>query len=163
MEARRDGTPVTTRRIGVISDTHGLLRPAAIAAFQSVERIIHAGDIDTPDVLQALRTLAPVTAVRGNVDRGPWASELPTTAALTIEQVSVYVLHSLSDLDLVPEAAGVRVVVSGHSHRPAIQERNGVLYVNPGSAGPRRFRAPVSVALMEVQGARIEVRVVPLE
>jgi hypothetical protein len=97
------------------------------------------------------------------VDRGPWASDLPTTAALTIEQVSVYVLHSLSDLDLVPEAAGFRVVVSGHSHRPAIRERNGVLYVNPGSAGPRRFRAPVSVALLEVQDALVEVRLVPLE
>ena len=105
---------MTTRFIGLISDTHGLLRPAAIAAFQGVERIIHAGDIDTPGVLQALRTLAPVTAVRGNVDRGPWASTLPTTAALTIDQVGVYVLHNLHDLDLVPEAAGFRVVVSGH-------------------------------------------------
>jgi putative phosphoesterase len=154
---------MTTRLIGVIADTHGLLRPAAIAAFQGVERIIHAGDIDTPDVLQALRTLAPVTAVRGNMDRGPWASEFPTTAALTIEQVGVYVLHSLHDLDLVPEAAGFRVVVSGHSHRPAIRERNGVLYVNPGSAGPRRFRAAVSVALMEVQDTRVEVRLVRLD
>jgi putative phosphoesterase len=154
---------MTTRLVGVISDTHGLLRPAAIAALHGAERIIHAGDIDTPGVLQALRALAPVTAVRGNVDRGPWASDLPTTAALTIEQVSVYVLHSLSDLDLVPEAAGFRVVVSGHSHRPAIRERNGVLYVNPGSAGPRRFRAPVSVALLEVQDALVEVRLVPLE
>jgi putative phosphoesterase len=154
---------MTTRLVGLISDTHGLLRPAAIAALHGVERIIHAGDIDTPGVLQALRALAPVTAVRGNVDRGSWASELPTTAALTIEQVSIYVLHSLDDLDLVPEAAGVRVVVSGHSHRSAIQERNGVLYVNPGSAGPRRFRTPVSVALMDVQGLRVEARVVPLE
>jgi putative phosphoesterase len=153
---------MTTRLVGLISDTHGLLRPAAIGAFQGVERIIHAGDIDTPGVLQALRALAPVTAVRGNVDRGSWASDLPTTAALTIEQVSVYVLHSLSDLDLVPEAAGFRVVVSGHSHRPAIRERNGVLYVNPGSAGPRRFRAPVSAALLEVQDALVEVRLVPL-
>ena len=154
---------MTTRLIGVISDTHGLLRPAVIAAFQGVERIIHAGDIDTPGVLQALRTLAPVTAVRGNVDRGPWARELPTTAALTIEQVSVYVLHNLHDLDLVPEAAGFRVVVSGHSHRPAIRERNGVLYVNPGSAGPRRFRAAVSVALLDVQDTLVNVRLMPLE
>jgi putative phosphoesterase len=154
---------MTTRLVGLISDTHGLLRPAAIAALHGVERIIHAGDIDTPGVLEALRTLAPVTVVRGNVDLGPWASDLPTTAALTIEQVSVYVLHSLSDLDLVPEAMGFRVVVSGHSHRPAIRERNGVLYVNPGSAGPRRFRAPVSVALLEVQDALVEVRLVPLE
>ena len=154
---------MTTRLIGLISDTHGLLRPAAIAAFQGVERIIHAGDIDTPGVLQALRTLAPVTAVRGNVDRGPWASDLPATAALTIDQVRVYVLHNLHDLDLVPEAAGFRVVVSGHSHRPAIRERNGVLYVNPGSAGPRRFRAAVSVALMEVQGTLVHARLVPLD
>ena len=154
---------MTKRLVGVISDTHGLLRPAAIAAFQGVERIIHAGDIDTPDVLQALRAVAPVTAVRGNVDRGPWASDFPTAAALTIEQVSIYVLHSLHDLDLVPEAAGFRVVVSGHSHRPAIRERNGVLYVNPGSAGRRRFRAPVSVALMEVEGTRVEARLVRLD
>ena len=97
------------------------------------------------------------------MDRGPWASDLPTTAALTIEQVGVYVLHSLSDLDLVPEAAGFRVVVSGHSHRPMIQERNGVLYVNPGSAGPRRFRAAVSVALLEVQDTLLDLRLMPLE
>jgi putative phosphoesterase len=153
---------MTTHLIALIADTHGLLRAEAIAAFQGVERIIHAGDIDTPDVLHALRTLAPITAVRGNVDRGPWASNLPTTATLTIEQVSLYVLHNLHDLDLVPEAAGFRVVVSGHSHRPAIQERNGVLYVNPGSAGPRRFRAAVSVALMEVQGTLVHARLVPL-
>jgi len=154
---------MTTRLFGLIADTHGLLRPAAIAAFQGVERIIHAGDIDTPDVLQALRGLASVTAVRGNVDRGPWAADLPTAAARTIEQVGIYVLHNLQDLDLVPEAAGFRVVVSGHSHRLAIRERNGVLYVNPGSAGPRRFRATVSVALMEVQDTLVEVRLVPLE
>ncbi len=154
---------MTTHRIGVIADTHGLLRPAAIAAFQGVERILHAGDIDTPDLLQALRTLAPVTAVRGNVDMGPWARALPLTAALTIEQVGIYVLHNLDDLALVPATAGVRVVVSGHSHRPAIQERQGVLYVNPGSAGPRRFRAPVSVALLEVHDTRVEVRLVPLD
>ena len=114
-------------------------------------------------LLQVLQALAPVTAVRGNVDRGPWASGLPTTAALTIDQVCVYVLHNLHDLALVPEAAGFRVVVSGHSHRPAIRERNGVLYVNPGSAGPRRFRAAVSVALMEVQGTLVHARLVPLD
>ena len=149
--------------LGLIADTHGLLRPEAIAALHGAERIIHAGDIDTPDVLQALQTLAPVTAVRGNVDRGDWAGALPTTAIVTIDQVSVYVLHTLQDLDLVPEAAGVRVVVSGHSHHPAIQERNGVFYVNPGSAGPRRFRAPVSLALMEIRGTAVEVRLVPLD
>ena len=153
---------MTTHRMGVIADTHGLLRPAAIAAFQGVERIIHAGDIDTPDVLQALRTLAPVTAVRGNVDMGPWARALPLTAALTIAQVGIDVLHNLDDLARMPATAGLRVVVSGHSHRPAIQKRNGVLYVNPGSAGPRRFRAPVSVVLMDVQSTRVEARVVPL-
>ena len=154
---------MTTHRMGVIADTHGLLRPAAIAAFQGVERIIHAGDIDTPDLLQALRTLAPVTAVRGNVDMGPWARALPLTATLTIEQVGIAVLHNLDDLARMPATAGVRVVVSGHSHRPAIQERQGVLYLNPGSAGPRRFRAPLSVALLEVHDTRVAVRLVPLD
>jgi hypothetical protein len=154
---------MTAHLVGVISDTHGLLRPAAIAALHGVERIIHAGDIDAPSVLRSLRALAPVTAVRGNVDRGPWATELPTTATLTIDQVGIYILHNLYDLDIVPEAAGFRVVVSGHSHRPTIQERNGVLYVNPGSAGPRRFRTAVSVALLEVQETFVEVRLMPLD
>ena len=159
------GTPsqVAGHTVGLIADTHGLLRPEAIRILHGTERIIHAGDIGNPAVLQALRTLAPVTAVRGNVDTEDWARGFPKTATLTIDQVGVYVLHDLGTLDLVPEAAGFRVVVSGHSHRPVIQERNGVLYVNPGSAGPRRFRGSVSLALMKVLGTIVDVRLVPLD
>jgi len=153
---------VTRRRIGVISDTHGLLRPEAVQALRNSELIIHAGDIGKATVLDALRTLAPVKAVRGNVDREPWTRNLPKTEAFEIDEVGVYVLHDLGEIDLVPEAAGFKVVVSGHSHQPSIQERHGVLFVNPGSAGPRRFRLPVSIALLHVQGASVEAELVTL-
>ena len=153
----------TKHLVGLISDTHGLLRPEAIHVLRKAELIIHAGDLDTPAVLQRLQTLAPVMAVRGNADQGEWAKGLPKTAALAIDQVRVYVVHDLKDLDIVPEVAGFQVVVCGHSHRPSIQERNGILYVNPGSAGPRRFRSPVSFALMEVQDHTAEAKLVPLE
>lgn len=151
------------QRVGVISDTHGLLRPEAIRAFQGSELIIHAGDIGKAAVLTALRAAAPVTAVRGNIDKGAWADALPKTAIVQIAQVSTYVIHDVDDLDLIPEAAGFRVVVAGHSHRPSLQERNGVLFVNPGSAGPRRFNLPVGLALMEVQGTSVEVELVTLD
>jgi len=153
---------VTRRRIGVISDTHGLLRPEALQALRNSELIIHAGDIGKATVLDALRTLAPVKAVRGNVDREPWTRNLPKTEAFEIDEVGVYVLHDLGEIDLVPEAARFKVVVSGHSHQPSIQERHGVLFVNPGSAGPRRFRLPVSIALLHVQGASVEAELVTL-
>ncbi len=155
-------TPEAGHRVGLIADTHGLLRLEAIQALHGVDRIIHAGDIGTPAVLLALREIAPVTAVRGNVDTGEWAQDLPLTATLTIDHVKVYVLHDRHTLDFAPEAMGVRVVVSGHSHYPSIQERNGVLYVNPGSAGPRRFRTPVSLALLEVQSSHVDGRLVLL-
>jgi len=151
------------QRVGLISDTHGLLRPEAIRTFQGSDLIIHAGDIGKAAVLAALRAAAPVTAVRGNIDKGAWADALPKTAVVQIEQVSTYVIHDVDDLDLVPEAAGFRVVVTGHSHRPSLQERNGVLFVNPGSAGPRRFNLPVGLALMEVQGTSVEVELVTLD
>jgi putative phosphoesterase len=160
---RRIGEGVKSYRVGLIADTHGLLRPAAVQALRGSERIVHAGDIGAAALLDALRVLAPVTAVRGNVDRGAWAQGLPTTASLQIGRVGVYILHDVQALDLVPEAAGFRVVVSGHSHRPSVREQNGVLFVNPGSAGPRRFHLPVSVAILEVQEASVEVRVVRLE
>ena len=153
---------MTRRRIGVISDTHGLLRPEALQALRNSELIIHAGDIGKATVLDALRTLAPVKAVRGNVDREPWTRNLPKTEAFEIDEVGVYVLHDLGEIDLVPEAARFKVVVSGHSHQPSIQERHGVLFVNPGSAGPRRFRLPVSIALLHVQGASVEAELVTL-
>jgi uncharacterized protein len=127
-----------------------------------VEVIVHAGDIGDPAVLTVLRTIAPVTAVRGNVDRDRWAQGLPLTAVLALDSVRVYILHNLRDLAIVPEAAGITVVVSGHTHRPAREERNGVLFVNPGSAGLRRVSAPVSLALLQLQDAAVEVEFVTL-
>jgi putative phosphoesterase len=137
--------------IGVISDTHSLLRPEALAALQGAQHIIHAGDICAPDVLVALAEIAPVTAVRGNNDKGAWASRLPATAVFEAEGVLLYVLHDLAELDLDPAAAGFSVVIAGHSHRPSQDERNGVLYFNPGSAGPRRFRLPICVGRLHIE------------
>lgn len=154
---------MTQRRIGVISDTHGLLRPEAVAALRGTDLIIHAGDIGKAAVLEALRAMAPVKAVRGNVDWEAWARRLPKTDAFAIDQVGVYLLHDLGELDLAPHASGFNVIVSGHSHRPSIQERNGVLFVNPGSAGPRRFHVPVSLAFLYVENACVEAELVSLD
>ncbi len=129
---------------------------------RGADLIIHAGDIGAPAVLEGLRAVAPVRAVRGNVDREPWARVLPTTDAFEIGEVSVYVLHDLGTIDLAPDPARFKVVVSGHSHQPAIRERDGVLFVNPGSAGPQRFRVPASVALLHIRGASAEAELVPL-
>ena len=153
---------MSQQRIGVISDTHGLLRPEALSALRGAELIIHAGDVGAPGVLERLRALAPVRAVRGNVDREPWARDLPATDAFEIGEVGVYVLHDLGAFDLAPDATRFKVVVSGHSHQPAIQKRNGVLFVNPGSAGPRRFRLPVTLARLTVHGGRARARIVRL-
>jgi hypothetical protein len=136
--------------VGVISDTHGLLRPEASEALRGSELIIHAGDVGGPEVLEALRRLAPVVAVRGNNDRGEWAEALPAYEATEVGGAFVYVLHDLKELDISPAAAGFRVVVSGHSHQPLAEERRGVLYLNPGSAGPRRFKLPVTVARLRL-------------
>jgi putative phosphoesterase len=152
-----------TRFVGLISDTHGLLRPEAVRALQGSELIVHAGDIGKAAILTALRAVAPVTAVRGNIDQGAWAQRLPKTETLEIDQVGVYVLHDVNELDVVPEAAGFNVIVSGHSHHPSIQERNGVIFVNPGSAGPRRFNSPLSVARLYVRGKTVEVELVALD
>lgn len=138
------------RVAGLISDTHGLLRPEARRALAGVDLIIHAGDIGAPQILEQLRALAPVHAVRGNNDREPWARDLPETEALELEGATLYVLHDLSELDLDPAAGGFAAVVTGHSHRPAMSTRDGVLYINPGSAGPRRFSLPVAVGLLEI-------------
>jgi putative phosphoesterase len=146
----------------LISDTHGLLRPEAVNTLRGAELIVHAGDIGKAAVLETLRALAPVKAVRGNVDRETWTSVLPKTEAFEIDQVGVYVLHDLGELNLMPEASGFKVIVSGHTHQPAIRSRNGVLFVNPGSAGPRRFRLPVSMALLYVQGTSAEAELVTL-
>ena len=141
--------------VGVISDTHGLLRPEAIAALAGVERIVHAGDIGDRAVLEALGRLAPVTAVRGNNDRGAWARHIPETEVLEIGGATLYVLHDLHELDLDPQAAGFAAVIAGHSHQPRQEERDGVLYFNPGSAGPRRFRLPVSVGRLAIRRGRV--------
>ena len=149
--------------VGVISDTHGLLRPEALAALAGVERIVHAGDIGAPEVLTALGRIAPVTAVRGNNDRDRWAADIPETDVLEIGDVSLYVLHDLHELDLDPRAAGFAAVIAGHSHQPRVEERAGVLYLNPGSAGPRRFKLPISVARLTVTGPRVQATLVTLE
>ena len=150
-------------RIGVIADTHGLLRPQALAALQGSELIVHAGDVGRPEVLEGLRAVAPVVAVRGNVDRGAWAQELPATAVVELGGVGVYVLHDRQDLDLIPRAAGFGAVVYGHSHRPSLETVDGVLYLNPGSAGPRRFRLPVTVALLAHTPSGLQARLLELE
>ena len=146
----------------MISDTHGLVRPEALAALAGVERIVHAGDIGAPDVLDALRRIAPVTAVRGNNDRERWAADIPETDVLEIGEVSLYVLHDLHELDLDPRAAGFAAVIAGHSHQPRMEERDGVLYLNPGSAGPRRFKLPISLARLTVTGGRLQAELVTL-
>jgi uncharacterized protein len=148
--------------IGVISDTHGLLRPEAVAALQGAEHIIHAGDVGDPAILEQLARVAPVTAVRGNVDRDPWAQKLPETNVLEVAGVSIYVLHNLAELDLKPEAAGFAAVIYGHSHVPKQETKKGVLYFNPGSAGPKRFKLPVSVGRVIVAGGKVKAEVMEL-
>jgi putative phosphoesterase len=138
------------RTIGLISDTHGLLRPQALDALQASDLIIHAGDVGDPEILAALKTIAPVFAVRGNVDTQPWALALPENEVIETDRATFYVLHDVHALDLDPRAAGFHIVVSGHSHKPARTEHSGVLFLNPGSAGPRRFDLPVTVALLHM-------------
>jgi uncharacterized protein len=149
--------------IGVISDTHGLLRPEALAALRGSDYIIHAGDIGDPQILDRLAEIAPVTAVRGNVDHGAWAQKIPATNILVVGELSIYALHSLSELDLKPEAARFAAVVYGHSHEPKQELRNGMLYFNPGSAGPRRFRLPVSVGRLLLRNGEMEAEIVELK
>ncbi len=148
--------------LGVISDTHGLLRPEALAALRGVDRIIHAGDIGGPDILDALAALAPVVAVRGNNDHGPWADALPETAVVRAEGAVLYVIHDAGALDLDPAAAGFAAVVAGHSHRPGQQVRDGVLWFNPGSAGPRRFKLPIAAGRLIVTGGGVRGEILTL-
>ena len=144
-----------TRRVGLISDTHGLLRPEALALLRGADHIIHGGDIGDPAILEALRAIAPVTAVRGNNDHGAWARRLPHSATLRMGKVSIGVVHDLKEW----AGEGCRVVVSGHSHKPRIEERDGVLYVNPGSAGPRRFTLPVALGELRISGSSVRARI----
>ena len=137
-------------KVGLISDTHGLMRESALAALRGSDLIVHAGDVGSAAVLEALRAVAPVVAVRGNIDKGDWASHLPATAVAEAAPALIYVLHDIHDLDLDPALAGFPIVVSGHSHKPGQSERDGVLYINPGSAGPQRFKLPLTVARLDV-------------
>ncbi len=152
-----------TRDIGVISDTHGLLREQVKNWLRGCAMIIHAGDIGGPSVLTELREIAEVVAVRGNVDRGRWARELSPTEYVQIDGASICVVHDIGTLDLDPAAAGINVVIHGHSHKPAIERKNGILYLNPGSAGPQRFHLPVSMALLHVEAAEILPEIITLE
>jgi uncharacterized protein len=149
--------------IGVISDTHGLLRPEALAALQGANYIIHAGDVGHPQILDQLAKIAPVTAIRGNVDRETWARNIPETSVLEVGGVSIYVLHNLATLDLKPEAADFSAVVYGHTHVPKQEVKNKVLYFNPGAAGPRRFKLPVSVGNLIVENGNIHGTLILLD
>lgn len=155
--------PSAAGQIGVISDTHGLIRPEALAALKGSELIIHAGDIGGPRILEALGAIAPVVAVRGNMDGGGWAEALPKTEVVEFGETIIHVIHDLGEMDLDPLAAGFSAVICGHSHRPSIQSRNGILIINPGSAGPRRFELPVSVALIRITGNTLEPMLVELQ
>lgn len=146
-------------RVGLISDTHGLMRPEALTELAGVAHIVHAGDIGTSEILTQLRAVAPVTAVRGNNDKGAWASGIAEHEVVEIGGKSIYVLHDLDELDLDPTASGFAVVVTGHSHKPSITTRDDVLYVNPGSAGPRRFKLPICVAMLEISGGAIHAEI----
>ncbi|MDD5034661.1 MAG: metallophosphoesterase family protein [Methylococcaceae bacterium] len=150
-------------RLGIISDTHGLVRPQAMEILAGSDWILHAGDIGKAEVLNELSSLAPLSAVRGNVDRGGWAQSLPSTEVLEIAHRWIYLIHDLDELDLDPAAAGFEVVICGHSHRPKIDRRGGVLYFNPGSAGPRRFKLPISLGLIEIEGPHLEARIMEIE
>lgn len=148
--------------IGIISDTHGLLRPQALEALAGVDMILHAGDIGNQQVLDGLNTIAPVVAVRGNNDKGDWAQALPDWEVVEVGAVSIYMLHDVKEIEISPSGAGFQVVVSGHSHQPSVEERRGVLFVNPGSAGPRRFTLPVSLARLQVAGEKVEANIIEL-
>jgi hypothetical protein len=148
--------------VGVISDTHGLLRPEAVTALRGVDRIVHAGDIGAPEVLAALAGLAPVTAVRGNNDKGPWARAIAETQVVDAAGVLIYVIHDVAELDVDPAAGGFGVVIAGHSHAPRNEVRDGVLWFNPGSAGPRRFRLPIALGRLTIEAGRARGEIVTL-
>jgi putative phosphoesterase len=148
--------------VGVISDTHGLMRPEVLQALAGVEHILHAGDVGKPEVLGALRAIAPVTAIRGNVDVSGPCAELPSTAAVELGGLLFYLVHALEDLDIVPAVASVSAVIYGHSHKPTVQVRDGVVYLNPGSAGPRRFDLPITVAKILIENSEIRTQFISL-
>lgn len=149
-------------KIGVISDTHGLLRPEAVELLRGAEHIIHAGDIGAPEIIPELRKIAPVTAIRGNVDTQTWAQSFPETEVVELGGVDIYILHDANAIDLNPKAAGFAAVISGHSHKPQQERKDGVLYFNPGSAGPRRFKLPISVGRMEIVDGKVSAEILLL-
>jgi hypothetical protein len=149
-------------RVGVVSDTHGLFRPEVRAFLAGCDYIIHGGDVGRPQILEELALMAPLISVRGNNDTEPWAARLRETELIRVGNIFVYVIHNLAELDIDPAAAGVRVVISGHSHKPMIEERDGILYVNPGSCGPRRFKLPISAGDITVSGSAVRARIVNL-
>ncbi len=146
--------------VGVISDTHGLLRPSIARTFKGADLIIHAGDIDRPHILEALQEIAPVTAVRGNMDYGEWADKLPVTEIIEIGNICLYMFHNPYQLDLEPGAAGFAAVINGHTHEPYAEKKNGVLFLNQGSAGPKRGKYPVTVALLHIRGADLDAQII---
>ncbi|HWX54801.1 MAG TPA: metallophosphoesterase family protein [Verrucomicrobiae bacterium] len=148
--------------VGVISDTHGLLRPEAIAALRGAEHILHAGDIGSPEIIPALKTIAPVTAIRGNVDREPWTQKFPDTEVAQVAGLHIYMIHDLNALDLDPKASGFAAVINGHTHQSRQETKNGVLYFNPGSAGPKRFNLPVSIGFLEIADGKLSARTLVL-
>ena len=143
-------------KIGVISDTHGLLRPEALDQLTGVDHIIHAGDIGSPEIIPRLREIAPTTAIKGNIDTSGWAEEFPETARIELAGKTIHVVHNIADLDLAPKPEGIDIVIYGHSHKPKIETSDGILYLNPGSAGPRRFRLPITIALLELMDGAVE-------
>ncbi len=156
------GTPLSARRIGVISDTHGLLRPEAVTALEGMRHILHAGDVGDPAILDALARIAPVTAIRGNVDRGDLAADLPETVIVTQCGLGIHMIHDRKALRADPAAEGWDVVISGHSHKPGIEEAGGALWLNPGAAGPRRFRLPITLAYLWNEGGHPRADIHPL-
>jgi uncharacterized protein len=160
MDATKPATERNSFVVGVISDTHGLLRPEAVAALQGADRIIHAGDVGDREILKRLAEIAPVTAIRGNIDKDAWARTLPETEVAEVGGISIYILHDVSKLDLKPEAAGFKVVIYGHSHVPKQETKNGVLFFNPGSAGPRRFKLPVTVGRIVIKNLQVRAEIV---
>ena len=155
--------PLGEITVGVISDTHGLLRPEAMAALRGSDLIIHAGDVGAPEIIEHLRAVAPTYVVRGNIDTAAWAAALPATELVEADGQLLFVLHDISDLDLDPAVAGFAAVVFGHSHQPLVETRNGVLFLNPGSAGPRRFKLPVAVARVRVAGGTMHATILELQ
>lgn len=153
---------MSSHLIGVVSDTHGLMRPEAIDALRGVDQILHAGDVGKPRVLEELSKIAPVTAIRGNNDKEEWASSLPDRKVIDVDDISIYMLHNLKELNLAPEAASCRVVIAGHSHKPMIEERLGVLYLNPGSIGPRRFKLPITLAHLRIENGKPAAEIIEL-